>query len=93
VGVLNVGVTGELDMQTAGQLRAALQDALADDDVTTVLIDLADVSFCDSSGINVLDEQYGVALAASKRMRITAMHPAVQRVLEIVGLLDALTGR
>ncbi|MFB7508331.1 STAS domain-containing protein, partial [Streptomyces broussonetiae] len=55
-----VTVVGELDVVTAAELRAALQQA-----VTTyprTVVDLAGVAFCDCTGLSAL-------LAASRRAR------------------------
>ena len=47
-----VHLSGELDMATAPQLRAALQ-RLLDAGASRVVVDVADLSFCDSTGLTV----------------------------------------
>lgn len=46
-----VSVSGEVDMATVGDLMAAVSDAVASPRVTSLVIDLLDVSFMDSSGL------------------------------------------
>ncbi|MEV4283175.1 STAS domain-containing protein [Actinoplanes xinjiangensis] len=90
-GVIVVSARGELDMQTADELDRALRAALTVPGATTVVADLAATTFCDSSGLEVLDRFYGDATAAGIRFRVDPVHPMVRRVLDITGLLDILT--
>ena len=90
-GRVEIAVDGELDMGTAPQLEKVVGEALADGRARAVTIDLADVPFCDSSGIAVLDHGYGAAADLGIRFRVTNVQPIVSRVLEIVGLLGSLT--
>jgi anti-anti-sigma factor len=90
-GVVLLRVTGEIDMETVADLSSALQDAVADGDVTGIVVDFAGVTFCDSSGIRALDQAY---VAASRRgigFRVVDLRPPVRRIFEIVGVLEALT--
>ncbi|MEV3857442.1 STAS domain-containing protein [Streptomyces sp. NPDC050095] len=56
-----VRVTGEMDLVTSPALRQRVHDAVADGRHSVVL-DLSDVLFCDSSGV-------GVLIAARRLMR------------------------
>lgn len=91
VGVVRVCLSGEIDMATADDAERVLVETLERADLSEVIVDLAGVTFCDSSGIAVLDEQYARATARGVRLRIADAQPSVRRVLEIVGLFDALT--
>lgn len=91
-GVVRVSAAGELDMATADDLSRALHDAIGHSATTTVVVDFAQVSFCDSSGIEVLDSAYGNAAARGISLHVTNLQSGVRRVLELTGLLDALTG-
>lgn len=51
-GVVRVAVTGEVDVATADDLYQSITDAA--ESVAEVVVDLADVTFCDSSGIGAL---------------------------------------
>jgi anti-sigma B factor antagonist len=78
---------GEIDMETAPSLSAAL-DALIDQGVRLVILDAADIEFIDSSGLRVI-VQSGIKLSeAGGRLLIDGMSGAVQRVLEVSGLIE-----
>jgi anti-sigma B factor antagonist len=90
-GIVIVAVEGEHDIYTASALREQIDDAFRGG--TAVVIDLSDASFLDSSILRALlgarnqaEEQasgFAVALDGSKA-------PAVQRILEVTGLLKVL---
>lgn len=88
---MHLAVAGEIDMMTVGDLSAVFPSVLADRDVTGVVVDFAEVTFCDSSGIRALDEAYAVAARRGVRFRLVNLRPSVSRVFEIVGVLKALT--
>ncbi|MBT2207848.1 STAS domain-containing protein [Actinomadura sp. NEAU-AAG7] len=84
-GATVVALRGELDMATAPALREALRIALRDPGAL-VVIDLADVTFCDASGLALLvgtrrrTEREGAAVV------LAAPRPQLARLLEISGL-------
>jgi len=75
---------GEIDRASAPRFAAELHDAIDIGDGQVVL-DLGDVTFMDSSGVNALVTAYQ---SAPDRLRIGALHPAVRRVFEITALLE-----
>jgi anti-sigma B factor antagonist len=82
-----VAAFGEIDVATAPELRAAL-DALIDSGTGAVDVDMAGVTFIDSSGL-------GALIAALKRARqrdaditISNLTGATRRVFEITGLIE-----
>lgn len=79
-----IEVRGELDGSTVVQLREMLE-ALADR--RHVAVDLADVTFVDSSGIEVLVRSRTQAGAALHLLGV-ARSRAVTRVLDIFGLTE-----
>ena len=85
---LVVAPSGELDIATVGEVRAAFASATAD--VRTFVLDLAAVSFIDTSGISLVIEQQQRAEAAGHRFRIVRGTDEVQRLFEISGLLSRL---
>ena len=88
--VLSVEAVGEVDMSTAPRLLATV-DAVSDT-ARLVVIDLTEVSFLDSSGLNTLVKAQrrlstrGIGL----RIVVPADH-AVRRVFEIAHLEDELS--
>jgi anti-anti-sigma factor len=90
--VMRVAVAGEIDLATAQQLEAALIAAVERVGATGIEVDFAGVTFCDSVGIATLDQAYAVEAQNSLPLRLINVQPAVTRVLDIVGLLEVLTG-
>jgi anti-sigma B factor antagonist len=83
-----VRVSGEVDIQTSPDLDAHLQQVL-NDGAVSVVVDLAGVTFLDSTGLSVL-------VAALKRchdvggtLQVVAPRSHVQRIFEVTGLSDA----
>ena len=86
-----VRLRGELDAAVANELTAAFDEACAGEP-SLLLVDLAELSYCDSSGIRVL--LLAAALCASKgvEMRIVGAQWNVRRVFELTNtgrLLDS----
>ncbi|MCX5144606.1 MULTISPECIES: STAS domain-containing protein [unclassified Streptomyces] len=85
-GALVLGVTGDLDIDNVGPLGAALESAASDGD-TPVVVDLSDVSFADSTTVNVLLQ--GQTLLGP-RLRLAAPSPFMERLIGVLGLDSAL---
>ncbi|MFE5613694.1 STAS domain-containing protein [Streptomyces sp. NPDC056470] len=85
-GVL-VTVRGEIDLDSATDLRTALLHAVAANGKARagVVLDLSDVSFCDSTALNTLLHARQHALDKGQTLTISAASPAVTRLLEITG--------
>jgi two-component system chemotaxis response regulator CheB len=90
-GVTHLAVTGELDMATTDELAKAISHAAAPLDTTRVIVDLANVTFCDSTGIAVLVRAQAEAAEHHTVVQIANPQRAVRRVLEVTCVLDALT--
>lgn len=73
-------------MLTAGQLREALAKAVRTAGTGPVVVDLARVSFLDSSGVQALVDGYHSAMVAGGTLTVRGAHGTVARVLEIVGV-------
>ncbi|MFF5933724.1 STAS domain-containing protein [Streptomyces sp. NPDC012508] len=80
-----IELTGELDHRTAPQVRAALPGAGLRAGQQLVL-DLAGLTFCDSSGITVLIAARNHALAADATIALAAVPDHLHRTFRIVGL-------
>ncbi|MFE5220453.1 MULTISPECIES: STAS domain-containing protein [unclassified Streptomyces] len=100
VGVTVVTVAGEIDHASAGPLLEALDPGRLGASLR-VVVDMRQVSFIDSSGINVLLAAHR-DLTPNGWLRLAGMQASVMRTLEIVGvdsvipcytsLREALTG-
>ncbi|MFL5997199.1 MAG: STAS domain-containing protein [Streptomyces sp.] len=84
-GVTVLGLDGEIDHQSVGQLTRALSPADAPEG-HRVVIDLSRVTFMDSSGVNALIAAFHSAQAAQGWLRLVVVRGAVQRTLQLVGL-------
>ena len=78
-GVLEV--VGEIDASTAGQLSEAIDEREGD-----VVIDVAGVSFIDSSGIRALISSQQAIEARSSKLTIRNPSPAVLRLFQLSSL-------
>ena len=77
--------SGEIDMCSARSLDRALATI-----EPPKMIDMSGVSFMDASGLRVLLAHYRL-LGQGGVLRVVAMSPAVDRVLEVCGLVRLLT--
>jgi anti-anti-sigma factor len=83
-----VSVTGhgEIDMTTVDTLAETLATVLRQERPIHIDVNLADVTFMDSSGINALMACRAVAEPAGCRITISHPRPTVHRVLAVTGV-------
>lgn len=81
-------VSGAIDVQSRGQLGIAGREAL-NAGAKSLVLDLADVSFIDSTGIGTLIEIGHDAEDAESELVIRNPSPRVTRILQLTGLEDA----
>ncbi|MCX4683207.1 STAS domain-containing protein [Kitasatospora purpeofusca] len=79
-----VSVGGELDRDSADGLLAALA-GLPEEGLTRILVDLAELSFCDSTGLNVLLRARQDAELAGVLLELAGPRPVVVRLFAITG--------
>ena len=84
-----VAPAGELDIATAGQLERELA-AAAEGDAATILLDLSGLTFIDSTGLRIVLDCNERCGGSDGRLQIIAGTPAVDRLIDIVGLRDRL---
>ena len=89
-GVRTIVVRGELDLSTAPDLEGPLEEAIAAKDAS-VLVDLTDCEFIDSTGIALIVRAWqrldaGADGEGSGRVVICSANEQVRRVLEVTGL-------
>jgi anti-anti-sigma factor len=89
-GAVRLAIAGEVDIATAGQLRRAILTALTDVRTEELTVDLDQVTFLDSSGIQALLRGHAIAAERGIACRVTNPCPIVRRVMEITGILDML---
>ena len=84
-----VAPSGELDIATVELLERALLEVERADGAIIVL-DLSGLSFIDSTGLRLLLDVNERCGGAADRLRVIAGSPAVERLLDIVGLRERL---
>lgn len=83
-GTKLVTVSGEIDMASAPELEGAL----ASEPAATVIADLADVGFIDSSGLrSLLSACEGLDEAGGRLLLVFGEGP-VSRIIDLTGLAD-----
>ncbi|WP_034087130.1 STAS domain-containing protein [Streptacidiphilus albus] len=78
-------LTGELDHTSAPLLSEALRAALGGADVDLVAVDCAQLTFCDSTGLNTLLMGRADARAQDVGLRLAGLPRMVARLFEITG--------
>jgi len=81
-------LVGEIDMATAGELRAAATRSMATPPGRVVL-DFAGVTFCDSQGLSTLISLNRDVTAGGSRLVLANVGDFMSRLLEITGLRAA----
>jgi anti-anti-sigma factor len=88
LGRTRMTVRGEIDLDCAETLYQALTSCLADTP-SGVDVDLAAVDFFDCAGLNVLLRARSAARARGAQLCLTAMSPAVARLLDLTRCREA----
>jgi anti-sigma B factor antagonist len=82
-----VRVSGEIDILTSPILDQKLQ-GVVDQGQSSVLVDLGEVTFLDSTGLSVLITGLKRCQSTGGELRLVSPRPNVRRVLEITGLTE-----
>jgi anti-sigma B factor antagonist len=80
---------GELDFAAARELSVKFDEARAAGP-PLIIVDLAQLSYCDSSGIHVLVQAAAWCESNGIDMRLTCVRPYVRRVFELTDTADLL---
>jgi anti-sigma B factor antagonist len=84
-----VSASGDLDMLTAPQLREAI-DSVMTKEPEGLIVDLTDVAFLGSAGMQVLMEAHNQA-GETTRFAVVADGAATSRPLKITGIADLIS--
>jgi len=89
-GVIVVAPSGELDMSNGEVLEDAIDQARRDG-ATTLIVDLRELSFMDSSGLRLLLDAWNESKLSDRRLSIVVPRTGlVRRVLEVSGCITIL---
>lgn len=83
---LLVRISGELDHYCAQRVRRDLDTLLLDQSVRTMVLDLAEMTFMDSSGIGVLLGRYRILRDRGGLLCVTHMNPQVAKLFHMAGM-------
>lgn len=83
-----VPLTGELDIAVADEVRRRGLAALEQPGIRTLVLDLTDVTFVDSSAIGALVEIRNAANPAGVAVTLRNVSSSIRRTVEIMGLTD-----
>jgi anti-sigma B factor antagonist len=78
-------LSGELDADTTAVLHSVLAE-LVERPVSRIVVDLADLKFCDSIGLSAFVTCNQVLLARGGRLSFAGASPFLVRLMETVGL-------
>jgi anti-anti-sigma factor len=85
---LLVRAAGEIDVSTIPALRTELEDARQN--AVTVLLDLSEITFIDSSGLHLLLDLSQVSSESDWAFFIVRPSKVVRRLIEVSGTADLL---
>jgi anti-anti-sigma factor len=89
---LRLRVAGEIDLSNIEALQAEVANAVESGETRLVVVDLAEVTFLDSSGISALLKGRRLADDAGKGFRVEGAQGMVREVLTITGVWEHLSG-
>lgn len=87
-----VALVGEIDIHTVSRLVTAVEESLADGP-SRLLLDMGEVTFCDSQGLGTLVVLNRTATRARSSLVLTNVGAFLDRLLEVTGLRNAFTIR
>ena len=89
-GTVVVALHGEIDYATAADVRFTISTVLTSDDVDAIVVDLAAVTFLDSTGVGTLVVARRICDDCGVRFRVREPNPFVAKLFTVVGVAEAL---
>ena len=78
--------SGEIDLASAPALRESITAALASSTATTLVVDLADVTFMDSSGLTCLAFAHQKMQERDGSVEVRNPNSSVRKLINVVGM-------
>jgi anti-anti-sigma factor len=85
---LVLDLRGELDLCSANQVPR--DEYASRRDLTTVLVDLGDLTFCDATGLRALLNFRRIHQAQGRSVEVVRTNPFILRLMKICGITDRL---
>lgn len=89
-GALIVRLSGEIDHDQCADLDRAIRDQMEPDD-DALLVNLADVTFCGSSGLALFVQLQAHADRSATRFALVRPSPIIKAMIAVCGLSDLRT--
>jgi anti-sigma B factor antagonist len=89
-GIPVLSVAGEIDVATAPELRDHLQACVTKNN-STIVVDLVDVTFLDSTALGVLVGGLKRCREAGGDLHLVIAEPRILKVFEITGLTEVFS--
>jgi anti-sigma B factor antagonist len=89
-GAIVIVIGGELDLASAPRLDEEVQTALSSE-AETLILDLRELAFMDSTGLSVLVRAHQAAEDAGRRLIVVQGPAQVARLLSLTGVAERLT--
>ena len=86
-----ITLNGEIDIASAGQIRAAVTECLRKPPPKSLVIDLTAVTFCDCSGVEALEWAYGLARIGQTTFGLCGVDRRLRRVFTLARADDLLS--
>lgn len=83
-------LSGELDEHSAEPVRAKMDEIIAEKDFTSVIFDLSQLSFMDSTGIGVLIGRYKLIRRKLKPVFVRQPSPTIDKIFRMSGLYEII---
>lgn len=83
---LSLSLAGELDMRTSENLRQAIDTEIDRRGIRTVILDLHNVTFVDSSGLGVILGRYKKLMPLGGKIIIKQVPSHIYKIMELSGL-------
>jgi anti-anti-sigma factor len=80
-------INGNFDDITSGDIEKKFEQAVSNDDIKNISIDLGNVRYLSSSGIRVLIIAHKKGIKSNKRVTLGQISPKAKEVLDTVGIL------
>lgn len=77
---------GDLDMKTAETLRSAIDSEIERRGIRTVILNMEQVQFIDSSGLGVILGRYKKLIPLGGKLKITNVPPNIFKIMDLSGL-------
>jgi anti-sigma B factor antagonist len=83
-----IAVRGEMDLHTAPKFQYAIERAAGNEGVGAVVVDMAEVTFMDSSALSALMRSKDTLGQQGVSLRLAAPSGAVERIFSVTGFQD-----